>query len=197
MNIRKIREDLGRAKASANRNELERALALSLLAFKELGNQAAPMDLRGDFREAINSITALAAFREHHAAPIIYQGGKEREAFVIFARVYKALRAQEMQEEPYEEAMQRKIALDRTLKEAHSELERGKVSEADALYKQALSYSKDENAVFAMIARQLMEVDEVVRALGYLKKGLAVMPGDPELLELSRKCTERRAELGR
>lgn len=197
MNVRKIREDLGRAKASANRNELERALALSLTAFKELGGQAAPMDLRGDFREAINSITSLAAFREIFAAPIIYQGGKEREAFIILARVYKTLRTQETQEEPYEEAMQRKLALDKTLKEARAELERGKVSEADALYTQALSYYRDENAIFAMIARELMEVDEVVRALGYLKKGLAAMPGDPELLELSQKCTARRAELGR
>lgn len=197
MNTRKIREDLGRAKASANRNELERALALSLLAFKELGNLAAPMDLRGDFREAINSITSLAAFREHYANPIIYQGGKEREAFVILAKVYKALRTQETQEEPYEEAMQRKMALDKTLKEARAELERGRVSEADALYSQALTYYRDENAIFAMIARAFMEVDEVVRALGYLKKGLTVMPGDAELQELSQKCTARRAELGR
>ena len=61
MNPRKIREDLGRAKASANRNELERALSLVLLALKDLGGQSSPMDLRGDFREGINSVTALAS----------------------------------------------------------------------------------------------------------------------------------------
>lgn len=197
MNVRKIREDLGRAKSSANRNELERALALSLMAFKELGGQTPTMDLRGDFREAINSITALASFREHHAAPIIYQGGKEKEVFVIFARIYKTLRTQENSEEAYEEAMQRKMALDKTLKEARAELERGKVSEADALYSQALTFYRDENVIFAMIARELMAVDEVVRALGYLKKGLAAMPDDPELKELVQQCTARRAELGR
>ncbi len=197
MNPRKIREDLGRAKASANRNELERALSLVLLALKDLGGQSAPMDLRGDFREGINSVTALASFKKYHAAPVIYQGGKEREIFAIFARVYQLMQAEKVKEESYEEAMQRKMALDKTLKEAHSELERGKVSEADALYAKALSYYRDEKAVFGMIARQLMEVDEVVRALGYLKKGLAVIPDDPELKELAKTCTARRAALGR
>lgn len=197
MNLRKLREDLGRAKASANRNELERALSLTLLALKELGGQSAPMDLRGDFREAINSVTALAAFKSFHAAPIIYQGGKERDIFAVFAHVYKTLQASKIKPETYEEAMERKMALDKTLKEARSELERGKVSEADALYAKALTYYRDEKAVFGLIARQLMEVDEVVRALGYLKKGLAALPGNQELQELVKTCTARRAELGR
>ncbi len=197
MNVRKIREALGRAKSSANRNELERALALSLMAFKELGNQTPPIDLRGDFREAINSITSLASFREICPSPIIYQGGKERDVFILFARAYKKLRAQDDTEESYENAMQRKLMLDKTLKEARAELERGRISEADALFSQALTYYRDENAIFAMIARQLMEVDEVVRALGYLKKGLAALPDDQELKELSQQCTARRSELGR
>ena len=39
-----------------------------------------------------------------------------------------------------------------------------------------------------MIARLLVEANEVVRAGPYLKKGLEGLPGDPELLELLERA---------
>ena len=53
MNARKVREDLGRAKACCARRDTERALFLTISALKELGGQSAPLDLRGDFRAAV------------------------------------------------------------------------------------------------------------------------------------------------
>ena len=65
MNARKVREDLGRAKACCARRDTERALFLTISALKELGGQSAPLDLRGDFRAAVAERKYLVGFPCH------------------------------------------------------------------------------------------------------------------------------------
>lgn len=92
MNARKIRENLGRAKASCQRRDFPRAVYLTIAAFKELGGQTAPTDLRGDFRNALTVLTSDPQYKKECGQPLNYQPGKERELLIFFIKLYKELR---------------------------------------------------------------------------------------------------------
>lgn len=193
MNIPKIRENLGRVKTCINRKELERALELLISAFKELGGQQAPINLRGDFRDAIRDLSYLPSFKEAYKNQIGYQPGKEKELRAIFEQIYHNLTGVD-QEEVYEKAMQRKVGIDINLKNARNALSKGQIPEADAFFKEAISFYRDEDILFAMIAKELMEVGENIRALDYIRAGLKKMPQNGELLKMLDACNKARAE---
>lgn len=196
MNIRKIREDLGRVKTSCMRHDFPRALFLTIAALKELGGMSAPPDVRGDFRDALAVLTSTAEFKKAYSRPVSYQPGAERALLGLFVGLYKELKGQEDQED-YETTLQRKLNLDRFLKEGKLYLTQGKASEADASFAQALKYVKNETSVFAMMAKAMMDAGEYVRALGHVRNGLKVKPQDAELSRLGEECTRLRAESGK
>ena len=196
MNARKIRENLGRAKASCQRRDFPRAVYLTIAAFKELGGQTAPTDLRGDFRNALTVLTSDPQYKKECGQPLSYQPGKERELLIFFIKLYKELRGQENQED-YETTLQRKLNLDRCIKEGKLLLSQGKASEADASFAEALKYYKHEFSVFSMMAKAMLEAGEYVRALGHVRKGLKERPEDAELLQLAEECLRLRAQAGR
>lgn len=196
MNIRKIREDLGRVKTSCMRHDFPRALFLAITALKELGGLTAPADVRGDFREALTVLTSAPEFKKIYGRPVGYQPGAERTLLALFIGLYKELKGQEDQED-YETTLQRKLNLDRFLKEGRFYLAQGKASEADASFAEALKYFKNETGVFAMMAKAMMDAGEYVRALGHIRNGLKVKPQDAELFHLAEECTRLRAESGK
>lgn len=196
MNARKIRENLGRAKASCQRRDFPRAVYLTIAAFKELGGQTAPTDLRGDFRNALTVLTSDPQYKKECGQPLSYQPGKEREMLIFFIKLYKELRGQENQED-YETTLQRKLNLDRCIKKGKLLLNQGKGSEADASFAEALKYYKNEFSVFSMMAKAMLEAGEYVRALGHVRKGLKERPEDAELLQLAEECLRLRAQAGR
>jgi len=53
MNIRQIRENLGRVRTSFQRNEMVRAVNCFVEGLRALGGSPPPTDLRGDIREAL------------------------------------------------------------------------------------------------------------------------------------------------
>ena len=110
--------------------------------------------------------------------------------------MYKELRGQENQED-YETTLQRKLNLDRCIKEGKLLLNQGKGSEADASFAEALKYYKNEFSVFSMMAKAMLEAGEYVRALGHVRKGLKERPEDAELLQLAEECLRLRAQAGR
>ena len=195
MNVRKIREDLGRARACLKRNEMPRALYLIVTAFKETGSNP-PMDLRGDFRETITALAKDEDFRREHPGPLAYQPGNEREICNLLIKIYKSAQGQEKPED-YETTLQRKLGLDHCLKEGRALLAQGKASEADAVFMDGLKNFRNEQAVFGLMAKAHMEAGEYVRALGYIKKGLSYVKDDPTLLELGQICLRKREEMKR
>ncbi|MGE9985845.1 tetratricopeptide repeat protein [Desulfovibrio sp. SGI.169] len=196
MNARKIREDLGRAKTSCQRNDLSRAIYLTISAFRELGGQNAPTDLRGDFRTTLAALASDPQYKKECGQALAYQPGKERELLALLINVYKELRGQEDQED-YETTLQRKLNLDRCLKDGKLFLKQGKPSEADTCFAEALKYYKNEYAAFAVMARAMLEAGEYVRALGHVRRGLKVRPEDAELRHLAEECLRLRAQAGR
>ncbi|MBQ3060555.1 MAG: hypothetical protein IJD16_09655 [Desulfovibrio sp.] len=196
MNIRKIREELGRARASCQRRDFLRAVYLTISAFKELGGQTAPSDLRGDIRTALETLTADPLYKKECPRPVSYQPGKERELLIFFIKLYKKLQGQEEQED-YEATLQRKLRLDRAIRDGKAWLAQKKPSEADACFTEGLSHCRTEYAAYSMIARALLEAGEYVRALGHLRNGLKLQPDDAQMRELAEECLRLRAAAGK
>lgn len=196
MNPRKIREDLGRIRTCLQRRDFPRALNLLCASLKDLGNQSAPTDLRGDFRTAIADICADATYKKTFNQAQTYQPGKEKELLAFFKKFYNQLEGQE-EEEPYEEALQRKLNLDRCINDGKAFLSQNKPSEADQCFAEAMKYYKDEIMAFGMMARAMMEAGQYVRALGYVRKGLQQQPKNPDLIKLGEECQKNRDKTGK
>ena len=191
MNARKIREDLGRAKACCSRHDSERALFLTISALKELGGQSAPLDLRGDFRTAFAELAADPDLKAAGVPALAYSPGAEKEVLQQLSQVYRTLKGQEKEEE-YQSALQRKLSLDHSFSDGKKFLSAGKPTEADACFVEALKHYKDEKAIFGMMARAMMDAGEYVRAIGHARNGLKELPNDAELTRIIEECTRLR-----
>ena len=191
MNARKIREDLGRAKACCSRHDTERALFLTITALKELGGQSAPLDLRGDFRTAFAELAADPDLKAAGVPALAYAPGAEKEVLQQLSQVYRTLKGQEKEEE-YQSALQRKLSLDHSFSDGKKFLSAGKPTEADACFVEALRHYKDEKAIFGMMARAMMDAGEYVRAMGHARTGLKELPDDEELGRILEECARLR-----
>lgn len=191
MNARKIREDLGRAKACCSRHDTERALYLTISALKELGGQSAPLDLRGDFRAAFSELAADPELKEAGVTTLAYAPGAEKDVLQQLSLVYRSLKGQEKEEE-YQAALQRKLNLDHCFRDGKKFLAEGKGPEADACFVEALKHYKDEKAIFGMMAKAMMDAGEYVRAMGHARTGLKELPGDEDLARIIEECTRLR-----
>jgi tetratricopeptide (TPR) repeat protein len=159
-------------------------------ALKALEGQTAPSDLRGDIREALNELSTQPNFKDNPLPT--YQAGQERALLNALIRLSNAMLGVEEQEE-YEVALQRKLNLDRAIKDGKRFLEEGKISEADEYFTQAWKFYKNETGLFAFLARMLMDAGEYVRALGHIRQGLRGRPGDAALTDLAEECARKRA----
>lgn len=191
MNIRKIREDLGRAKASCVRRDPMRALYLAITALRDLGGQPAPSDLRSDIRTTVSELAADPGLKDILPATLAYQPGNEKDLLQIFLDAYHKMQ-NSADEEGYETTLQRKLNIDRNLREGKKLLAEGRASEADACFAEVMKYYKDEQAVFAMMATAMFNAGEYVRALGHVRSGLKETPDNPELLRLANECIRLR-----
>ena len=188
MNIRQIRENLGRVRTSFQRNETVRALSYFIAGLRGLGGSAPPTDIRGDIRDAV-----MLLVRDEQVKALLpggqygYTPGQEKALLAFFTKIHDQLK-EAAETESHEAALARKIKLDQAYNAGKKLLEQGKVSEADASFAEALLAYKDEHRLFYMIASLLVDAKEVVHAGPYLKKGLEALPGDPELMELLERA---------
>lgn len=191
MNIRKIREDLGRAHTCLQRRDLNRAIYLLCISLRDVGAQGAPTHIRGDFRTAITEICNDPLYKRTGAQQVAYQQGKERELLVFFNKIYHQLIGKEEQED-YETALARKLNLDRCINDGKTFLAQGKPSDADNSFTEAFKYYKNEFAAYGIMARAMMDAGQLVRASGYIRKGLAERPNDAALLKMAEECARQR-----
>ncbi|MDR0466038.1 MAG: hypothetical protein LBH94_01625 [Deltaproteobacteria bacterium] len=195
MNIRLIRENLGRVRTSFQRNDMIRALSCFITALQELGATPPPSDLRGELREALQIVLRDAQVKALlPGGQFSYAPGQEKEMLALFVKIHGQLKeAADM--EDHDSALTRKVKIDQAFNVGKKLLEQGKVSEADASFSESVLAYKDEHRLFGMIARLLVDANEVVRAGPYLKKGLEVLPGDPDLMELLERARAARAAM--
>ena len=81
-------------------------------ALKELGGQSAPTDLRGDFRAVLAELAALPEVGLGGGQTPAYVPGAEKDLLRQLSQLYRGIKGQEKEEE-YQEALQRKLNLDR------------------------------------------------------------------------------------
>ncbi len=193
MDVRKIKEDLGRSKATFLKGETLRSLGFAVAALKNIVKAGVPLstELRGLVREASQLLQRDEEVKKRLKAPLIYQPGQEKQLLFVLADIYKELLAQEGREDR-QAALARKQLLDKALLTGQKLLAQGKISEADAAFQEALGYYKDEHRVFQLMARLLLEAKQPVRAMGYIKRGLEVEPTNETLAEYSATARKMR-----
>ncbi len=180
MNIRLVRENLGRCKASFLKAESLRAAAALISALKDIvaanAGAALPTDVRGLIRECVQFLSRDPELKPLYKTPPIYQPGQEKALMLIMADAYRQLHAAKGRESR-DVALERKQNLDHSLNTGLRLLSQGNATEADAAFQEALGYYKDEQAMFMMISKALVEAGQHRRAYGYLKRGLGECTG--------------------
>lgn len=194
MNIREIREQLGRVKTYYLRNETLRSVGSLVAALRGLGASPAPMDIRGSIREAVQLLARDPKLMECLTAPLVYQSGQEKAVLVLLAPAYKLMQEAENFEN-HDNALNRKVQLDQALNLGMRHLEQKRVSEADAEFARAISFYKDEHRLFYLIAKALMEAGEVRRAYPYAKKSVELQPDLAEVQALHAEIHRQRVAL--
>lgn len=194
MDIRKIRENLGRIKVYYLKGDTLRALAAAIMALKDLARAgvAPSMDVRGPLREGIQLLARDKDVKRLHKTPLMYQPGQERALLTVLAAVYKQLE-EEAGREDHDAALERKRRLDQALNVGQKLLAQKKVSEADASFQEALTHYRDEHRIFQLIGKWLLDAGQPRRSLSYLKKAVEVEPGNPvarDLLEAASRARE-------
>lgn len=194
MDIRKIRENLGRIKVYYLKGDTLRALAAAIMALKDLvrAGSTPSVDVRGPLREGVQLLARDKDVKRLLKTPLMYQPGQERVLLGVLAEVYKQLEEEAGREE-HDAALERKRKLDQALCLGQKLLALKKVSEADASFQEALTHYRDEHRVFQLIGKWLLEAGQPRRSLSYLKKAVEAEPGNPvarELLDTANRARE-------
>jgi tetratricopeptide (TPR) repeat protein len=185
MDLRKVKDLCSRAKSYAQKGDTLRALTTLCSGLKELTRSSAPApsDMRGLVREVVQSLSSMDIIKETSRHPFKYEPGQERALLLLCEELAIAIDVK-LNHESYEMAAERKLKLDQTLNRALRTLEQGQIAKADEIFSEALVFYRDEHRVFTYIAKALMNVGAIKRAQGYVRRGLAVVPGDAVMLAL-------------
>ena len=180
MDVRKIRENLGRIKIYYLKGETLRALGFAVMALKDVvrAGGAPPVDVRGPLREGVQLLARDKDVKRLSKAPLMYQPGQERALLLTLATLYKQLE-EEAGRESRENAFARKQRLDQALGLGRRLLAQGKVSEADAAFQEAL------------IGKSLFDAGQPRRAVPYLKKAVELEPDNGVARELLESALGR------
>ena len=192
MDVRKIRENLGRIKIYYLKGETLRALGFAVMALKDVvrAGGAPPVDVRGPLREGVQLLARDKDVKRLSKAPLMYQPGQERALLLTLATLYKQLE-EEAGRESRENAFARKQRLDQALGLGRRLLAQGKVSEADAAFQEALTQYRDERRVFQLIGKSLFDAGQPRRAVPYLKKAVELEPDNGVARELLESALGR------
>lgn len=177
MDLRKIRENLGRIKVYYLKGETLRALGFAVMALKDVvrAGGTPPLDVRGPLREGVQLLTRDKDVKRLAGGPLLYQPGQERALLLALAKLYKLLE-DEAGRESREAAFARKQRLDQALGLGRRLLAQARISEADAAFQEALAHYRDEHRVFQLIGKSLLDAGQARRAAPYLKKAVELEP---------------------
>lgn len=185
MDVQKIKEQLSRIKLYYLRNETIRALGMAVAGLKAIVKSTTPppTELRSLLREGVQLLLHDELIQKYLSAPISYQPGQEKQLFIVLSETYKKI-VEEQEKETYLKTRERKQQLDQAVNLGMKLLEQKKISEADKSFAEAITYYKDEENLFYLIAKALIKAHEPTRAFDYIKKGLISLPNNNDLKKL-------------
>ena len=191
MDIRQIREHLGRVKPYYLKNETLRALGslISGLRGAVALPGGLPADVRGPLREAVQLMARDDLIKKRLAIPLMYQQGQERQLLGMLAKLHQEIET-ELNTEDDATASGRKLRLDQAINQGLRSLEAGRVSEADDYFQQAVANYRDEHRMFFYIGKSLVEANAAKRSVPYLRKGMEVSPDDAEMAAMLEKANQ-------
>lgn len=192
MDIRKLREHLGRIKIYYLKGDTLKALGSAVAGLKELGAATPPIDVRGALREGIQMLARDEAIKGRLKAPLIYQPGKERDMLALLEPLCRRME-EEAGQEPHDTALARKQRIDQALALGVKLLAKGQTSEADAAFQEAVKCYRTEHTLFQLIARALLEAGQARRAFPYAKKAVELLPESAAARELYARVAAERA----
>ncbi|AGC50002.1 hypothetical protein K9U34_05595 [Lawsonia intracellularis] len=194
MDVQKIKEQLSRIKLYYSRNETIRALGVAVAGLKGIVKSSTPppTELRSLLREGSQLLLHDALIQKYLPAPITYQPGQEKQLFTVLSETYKKI-IEDQEKETYLKTRERKQSLDQAFNLGIKLLEQKKISEADKAFTEALTYYKDEERLFYLIAKALIKSHEPTRAFDYIKKGLTFHPTNNDLSKLYDIATRLKA----
>lgn len=192
MDMRKIRENLGRIKLYYLKGETLQALGSAVMALKDVVRMGGtpPTDVRSPLREGVQLLAQDKDVKRLSKGPLMYQPGQERALLLALAALYKQMGEEAGRENP-RDAFARKQRLDQALGLGRRLLAQAKVSEADAAFQEALTCYRDEHRVFQLIGKLLLEADQPRRAVPYLKKAVELEPDNAAARRLMETALSR------
>lgn len=183
MDIRKIRENLGRIKIYYLKGETLKALGFAVTGLKALGGATPPREVKGAIREGVQLLSRDEEIKARLKTPLFYQPGQERTLLAVLSKLHQEMSAASHSED-HDTALNRKRRLDQNLNLGKKLLEQGKAPEADAAFQEALKFLKDEIRAYQMIGKILVEGGQPRRAWPYLKKAVDLEPQNEAAKEL-------------
>lgn len=182
MNIREVKEALGKAKIYAMKGDCITSLPLMLKSLREIciSSSASSIDIRGLIREVTQLYDRDPSIKGVLGSRLAYTPGHEKTLYVSLKKAYELLTNGKLNES-HAVALERKGQLDKYIMLGKKYLSAGDVSNADQAFHEAIKFYRDEHIVFSYIGKILLDADQILRASFYLKKAISLDPENKTL----------------
>ncbi|MDY7000379.1 MAG: tetratricopeptide repeat protein [Thermodesulfobacteriota bacterium] len=189
-----VEEHLSRAKVAFLKGEtlkplLSLAEALKLVLTQKISSMDMPR-IGSLLRENFQNMTKMEAVKKIHPAPFIYKKGEEKNLLRALLPVIKKVR-EEMERESLEAMRQRKTKIDQLIIQGRKYLEKKNILEAQRSFRGAVEEHVDEDAMFTIIADNLITAGYSKEPLEYLKRALERDPDSRKACELAYAAFEK------
>ena len=125
----------------------------------------------------MNQLDRVDELKVYYPGGVKFQKGKEKLLLAYTLKAVQDLNTM-IEQETLEATMARKLKIDQFLNKAQVLLGDNKIELAEERFKWAVEQYVDEHSLFSVIAKKLMEANQVGRALKYWERAMDV---DPEL----------------
>ncbi|WP_144284102.1 tetratricopeptide repeat protein [Megalodesulfovibrio gigas] len=174
---KEVMENLARAKGYFHRHDVPRAVLALAHVLKEF--LESPQIVGRDKQTIQMTVAELAQLlgrteeaQEFMLEGLLYERGKEKSFLKDCATFYKRLDAAAKAEQEAQ-TQARKLRMDRLMLRGGKFLAAGRLAEALQCYDEAASLHHDEDIIFTMIGRRLLEAEASEAALPWLAKAVA------------------------
>lgn len=195
-----IREDIARARAAAQKNDLLKTLEYLRDAAKGAGSAKVfgreKFEIEALLVEALKDLNRLKTMQKVLPNGVNYQRGKERELFVLLHRLHEKLR-QAIDKARIRRERERMNRLDELLGAARAKLREKEEMEARKLFRRAAEEFKDVPGLLSDIGTRMVMGGLVAEAVEYLGRAIELNNRDQRAHQSLIMCHEALGDLAK